>query len=266
MTMETQRTNRINEVFSDKKGSILSVYFTAGFPALEDTLSIARSLEESGADIIEIGMPFSDPIADGPTIQESNTIALKNGMTLEILFKQLATLRETVTLPVILMGYINPVLQFGIEKFCAHCEKTGVDGLILPDLPMSEYLEEYKPVFERYGLKNIFLITPQTDEERIRQIDQSTDGFIYMVSTAATTGATTGFGDEQIAYFKRISEMNLKNPLLVGFGISNHTSFSLVSKYTHGAIIGSAFIRLLHESKDKETAIKKFINDIKQPS
>lgn len=264
--METKLTNRINRVFSEKGKGILSVYFTAGFPALEDTLSIATTLEKAGADIIEIGMPFSDPIADGPTIQDSNTIALNNGMSLEVLFRQLQDLRENVTIPVILMGYINPVLQYGVEDFCKRCEEVGIDGLILPDLPMSEYIEEYKVLFESYGLKNIFLITPQTAESRIREIDHGTDGFIYMVSTAAVTGATGSFGEEQKAYFKRIRDMRLNNPLLVGFGISNHETFSTVNEYANGAIIGSAFIRLLKESRNQETSINEFIKDIKQPS
>jgi tryptophan synthase alpha chain len=264
--METKVTNRINKVFAEKSTGILSVYFTAGFPKMEDTLTIATALENAGADIIEIGMPFSDPIADGPTIQDSNTTALNNGMSLEVLFQQLQELRQSVTIPVILMGYINPVLQYGVEEFCRRCDEVGIDGLILPDLPMSEYLEEYKGLFESYGLKNIFLITPQTAESRIRKIDENTNGFIYMVSTAAVTGSTGSFGEEQKAYFRRIRDMQLMNPLLVGFGISNHESFTTVNEYANGAIIGSAFIRLLKESQNLTTSINKFIQDIKQPS
>ncbi len=266
MDTKAMHQNRINQSFQEGKKGLLSVYYTAGYPALGDTMEIARSLEEAGADLIEIGMPFSDPIADGPTIQESNNIALKNGMTIDTLFHQLEGLREEVTIPVILMGYINPVIQYGVEKFCASCEKVGIDGLILPDLPMKEYLEDYKALFDRHGLKNIFLITPQTSESRIREIDAATDGFIYMVSSASTTGAKEGFGEDQIQYFKRIHAMGLKNPLLVGFGISNHATYSIVSEHADGAIIGSAFIRLLQEANDKPEAIKQFINDIKRPT
>lgn len=266
--METQKMNRtenrINRLFEEKENDILSVYFTAGFPATDDTLRIAMALDKAGADIIEIGMPFSDPVADGPTIQESNKTALDNGMNLRLLFGQLKELRKNVKIPVVLMGYVNPILQFGLEAFCRQCQETGVDGLILPDLPMAEYLEEYKDLFDQFGLKNIFLITPQTSQERIRLIDESTDGFIYVVSTAATTGARDTFGEEQIRYFQRIRDMHLSNPLLVGFGISNHTTYSLVNEYTSGAIIGSAFIRLLKESSDLEKDIETFINDIKQ--
>ncbi len=267
MTMNTtEKQNRLNRTLSDTKGELLSVYYTAGFPALDDTLDIAVALEEAGADIIEIGMPFSDPIADGPTIQESNTQALKNGMTIEVLFGQLERLREKVTIPVILMGYINPVLQYGVERFCTRCEETGIDGLILPDLPMAEYLEEYRELFEGHGLKNVFLITPQTSEKRIREIDEATNSFIYMVSSASTTGSRKGFGEEQLHYFSRIREMKLSNPLLVGFGISSHETWRTVCEYAQGAIIGSAFIRLLREAKDKKAAIKEFIQDIKRPS
>ena len=233
---------------------------------MDNTLPIAEALEAAGADLIEVGMPFSDPIADGPTIQESNTLALNNGMTIDTLFGQLENLRKTVTVPVILMGYINPVLQYGVEKFCRKCEETGVDGLILPDLPMAEYLTEYRELFDRHGLKNIFLITPQTSEARIHQIDEATDSFIYMVSSASTTGAKEGFGEEQINYFQRIRNLGLKNPLLVGFGISNRDTFNTVCEYAQGAIIGSAFIRLLKESTNKTQAIKDFIQEIKRPS
>lgn len=262
----TKKENRLNQTFREASGGLLSVYYTAGFPDLTDTLAIARSLEASGADIIEIGMPFSDPIADGPTIQDSNTIALKNGMTIDRLFQQLEALRDDVTLPVILMGYVNPVLQYGVEKFCRRCEEVGIDGLILPDLPMAEYLEEYKLLFDAHGLRNIFLITPQTSEARIRQIDEATDSFIYMVSSASTTGAREGFGEEQLQYFERVRNMKLRNPLLIGFGISNHETYSRVVEYASGAIIGSAFIRLLKESSDQDSAIKEFINDIKRPT
>ena len=255
--------NRINQLFESSMKDVLNVYFTAGYPSLEDTLTVAQYLNDSGADIIEIGMPFSDPVADGPTIQESNTVALQNGMSIRKLFEQLEGLREHVSIPVILMGYLNPVLQYGIEQFCEKCQQVGIDGLILPDLPMHEYLEHYKEKFERYGLKNIFLITPQTSEERIRVIDDNTDGFIYMVSSASTTGARSEIGDSQRHYFKRIAEMGLKNPTLIGFGISNRETFKNAAAHANGAIIGSAFIKLLHAEGPDEQMIKKFIKDIK---
>ena len=255
--------NRIDKLFAGESTNLLSVYFTAGFPSADDTLTIARALDEAGADIIEIGMPFSDPIADGPTIQESNNAALKNGMTIKRLFDQLERLRDNVKVPVILMGYINPVLQFGIDAFCKKCQETGIDGLILPDLPMAEYLMHYKDKFESYGLKNVFLITPQTSEERIREIDRNSDGFIYMVSSASTTGAKKSIGNEQLEYFGRISEMNLKNPTLVGFGISSHETFSTACRYSNGAIIGSAFIKILQKEGASAEAITRFIKDIK---
>ena len=262
MTVETM--NRITKLFSEGRSDLLSVYFTAGYPELGDTPAILRALETAGADIIEIGMPFSDPIADGPTIQESNNQALKNGMTIRLLLDQLSGMRDHISLPVILMGYINPVLQFGIEKFCEECRKAGVDGLILPDLPMAEYMGMYKDIFDAYGLKNIFLITPQTSESRIREIDRNTDGFIYMVSSASTTGAKKDIGAEQIDYFKRIQEMELKNPTMVGFGISSHETFRKACDYANGAIIGSAFIKVLQSAGASEDAINKFIRDIKQ--
>ncbi len=261
--MTKTEVNRISQLFSSNEGPLLSVYFTAGFPAKDDTLKIAEWLESGGADIIEIGMPFSDPIADGPTIQESNTAALKNGMTIALLFDQLKTLRQKVQIPVILMGYINPVLQFGIDAFCDKCLETGIDGLILPDLPMAEYLDHYKDRFEQAGLKNIFLITPQTGEARIHEIDSHTDGFIYMVSSASTTGAKSAIGDEQIAYFKRIKDMGLRNPTLVGFGISNHETFTVASRYSQGAIIGSAFIKMLRSEGANEASVKEFVKSIK---
>jgi len=195
--------------------------------------------------MIEIGLPFSDPLADGPTIQDSSTKALRNGMTSELLFKQIRDIRETVSIPLIIMGYFNPMLQFGVEAFCKKCQEVGVDGLIIPDLPVDVYHKEYKSTFEKYGLINVFLITPQTSDERIRFIDSVSDGFIYMVSSASTTGAKTGFGNEQDVYFDRIAKMNLKNPQIVGFGISNNETFTQATKQAKGAIIGSAFIKYL---------------------
>jgi tryptophan synthase alpha chain len=260
---QVEHSNRITELFRNKGNELLSVYYTAGFPKLNDTLPIAEALEKAGADIIEIGMPFSDPIADGPTIQESNNTALQNGMNIKLLFQQLKNLRNHVGIPVILMGYINPVIQFGIENFCSQCRETGIDGLILPDLPMAEYLEHYRDRFEEHGLKNIFLITPQTSVDRIREIDENTDGFIYMVSSASTTGARNSIGEDQVSYFERIRNMKLKNPTLVGFGISNHETFKTASGFSNGAIIGSAFIKVLQREGVSEEAIFNFIKGIK---
>ena len=256
--------NRIDQAFIDKKDRLLNVYFTAGYPNLEDTLSIAKALDEGGADLIEIGLPFSDPVADGPTIQASSTVALENGMTLNKLFDQLATLREHVKLPVLLMGYINPVLQYGFEAFCAKCAEVGIDGLILPDLPMYEYEEMYQSVLEKYGLYNVFLITPQTSEERIQKIDSLSKGFIYMVSSASTTGAKSGISTEQISYFQKINSMGLKNKRLIGFGISDNESFSKACEFADGAIIGSAFIKLLEGNSSSEN-IKNYIQQVKSP-
>ena len=234
--------NRINQKLQENK-KILSIYFTAGYPSLNDTVTIIENLEKSGVDMIEIGLPFSDPLADGPTIQESSTQALKNGMTSELLFNQLKDIRKTVTIPLIIMGYFNPILQYGVENFCKKCQDIGIDGFIIPDLPVDVYHLEYKTIFESYGLINIFLITPQTPDKRIKYIDSVSDGFIYMVSSASTTGAKSGFGDEQTNYFKRISDMNLKNPQVIGFGISNEETFNQATTHSKGAIIGSAFIK-----------------------
>ncbi|OEK01540.1 tryptophan synthase subunit alpha [Roseivirga sp. 4D4] len=255
--------NRIEQLFNRKSERVLNVYFTAGYPTLNDTVSIMQSLEASGADLIEIGIPFSDPIADGPTIQESNGIALDNGMTLKLLLEQLEGVREKVNIPIILMGYINPIVQYGIEAFCQKCEEVGVDGLILPDLPMFEYLEVYKPLFEKHGLLNIFLITPQTSESRIREIDENSNGFIYMVSSASTTGAKTGISQDQEAYFSRIKEMNLKNPTLIGFGISNKETFDKACENANGAIIGSAFIKAISQEGEVANNINEFIQSVK---
>ncbi|MBW3466572.1 tryptophan synthase subunit alpha [Arthrospiribacter ruber] len=256
--------NRIHTLFNKKKDRVLSIYFTAGFPRLEDTLSIMEAIESAGADIIEIGVPYSDPIADGPTIQDSNQIALENGMSLKKLFSQLEGFRDKVQLPVVLMGYLNPIIQYGMEDFCAKCESLGIDGLILPDLPMQQYLDEFKGIFEKHGLSNTFLISPQTSESRIREIDQHSDGFIYMVSSHSITGAKSGISEEQIAYFQRVKEMKLKNPRLIGFGISDADSFQTASEYSNGAIIGSAFIKILKESKNLKTDIKKYIQSVIQ--
>ncbi|MDM9632377.1 tryptophan synthase subunit alpha [Robiginitalea aurantiaca] len=241
---ENKKTDRIG-VALKKEGPLLSIYFTAGYPHLEDTLPVLRELQKNGVDMIEIGLPFSDPLADGPTIQESSMAALKNGMTTHRLFDQLRDVRSEIHLPLILMGYFNPVLQFGVEAFCEKCREVGIDGLILPDLPLEIYQKQYRAIFEKYGLKMVFLITPQTSEARIRTIDRTSDAFIYMVSTASTTGAQQGFDPAAEDYFKRVSEMNLKNPQIVGFGISNAQTFGQATKHAKGAIIGSAFIKTL---------------------
>lgn len=255
--------NRLSVLFSATKGHLLNVYFTAGFPELNDTTKILQTLQEAGADIVEIGMPYSDPLADGPTIQQSNTVALRNGMSIKKLFEQLAEVRNTITSPIILMGYLNPVLQYGFEKFCADAARVGVDGLILPDMPLPEYEAEYRPILERYNLSAIFLITPQTSAVRIRQIDALTNSFIYMVSTASTTGNTVAGTDNQLAYFERIRQMNLKNPKLIGFGIADRKSFDLACRYAEGAIIGSAFIKVIQQPVGLHENIKRFIRDIK---
>lgn len=256
--------NRIDNLFSKKKRDVLSVYYSAGYPQVGDTRVVMRALQHAEADMIEIGMPFSDPVADGPTIQESNMQALKNGMSIALLFDQLAGFRDEIDIPVILMGYINPVLQYGLERFCKKCSETGVDGVILPDLPMQEYMEEYKSMFERYGLFNIFLITPQTSEQRVREIDGQSRGFIYMVSTSSTTGARQGISEEQTSYFTKIREMDLQNPLMIGFGISNRQTFSHACEYASGAIIGSAFIKTLASARQMEEDIQSFIKEIKR--
>ncbi len=257
--------NRINKLFQDKKEKILSVYFTAGHPNLNDTVEIIQQLEKNGVDLIEIGMPFSDPTADGPTIQRSSETALKNGMSLKLLFEQLKNIRETVKIPLILMGYINPVYQFGVEKFCEKCAETGIDGLILPDLPLDEYEAFYKQIFEKYNLHNILLITPQTSETRIRQIDEASTGFIYMVSSSSTTGSGKKVEDFQREYFERIQSMNLKNPRLIGFGISDRATFKNACKYANGAIIGSAFVKAIASGSELNDSISQFVKSIVSP-
>ena len=251
--------NRLTERLS-AEGKILSIYATAGFPQLKDTLQVLKELENAGVDLIEIGMPFSDPLADGPTIQESSTKALMNGMTTELLFEQLKEVRNHLSIPLILMGYFNPVLQFGVEKFLKKAAEIGIDGVILPDLPLEVYEREYKDLFEAYDLSMIFLITPQTPESRIRQIEQASTSFIYMVSTSSTTGAQEGFNQESMEYFQRIEAMNLKVPTVVGFGISNAASYRQATSHSKGAIIGSAFIKAL--SKEGIEGIPSFIKSI----
>ena len=255
--------NRIQKKLGEDK-KLLSIYFSAGYPNLNDTVSIIQDLEKNGVDMIEIGLPFSDPLADGPTIQKSSTIALKNGMGTDLLFNQLKEIRKTVSIPLIIMGYFNPVLQYGVENFCKKCQEIGIDGLILPDLPLDVYREEYDTIFKKYNLINIFLITPQTSDARIRQIDDASDGFIYMVSSASTTGAKQGLGEEQEAYFERIAGMNLKNPQIVGFGISNARTFEQATRTAKGAIIGSAFIKIL--SQQGTAGISEFIKHLNPKS
>lgn len=255
--------NKLNTLLKQKK-NLLSIYFTAGYPKLDSTIPVLKALEEAGADFVEIGMPFSDPLADGPVIQDSSTTALKNGMSLKVLFEQLSKVEARVTMPVILMGYLNPILSFGMDKFIAKCKETGISGLIIPDLPFETYVEKYQTLFEDAGINNIFLITPQTPEERVRKLDEATSGFIYMVSSAAVTGAKDGLADDQIRYFERINGMNLENPRMVGFGISNHDTFNKVCQYAAGAIVGSAFIKLLTQKGESREAIHEFIKTLKQ--
>ena len=257
--------NRINNLFETKKENILSVYFTAGFPKLNNTVEIIQLLEKNGVDLIEIGIPFSDPTADGPTIQRSSETALKNGMNLELLFEQLQNIRESVKIPLILMGYFNPVYQIGVERFCAKCAEIGIDGTILPDLPLNEFENEYKRFFVKNGLHNVLLITPQTSENRIKQIDAACSGFIYMVSSSSTTGAGKKVEDFQQSYFERIQNMELKNPRLIGFGISDNATFTNACKYANGAIIGSAFVKSLQSGLNLEESISQFVRDIKNP-
>ena len=255
--------NRINQLFQEKNKNILSIYYTAGYPNLQDTLTIARELESAGADMLEIGFPYSDPVADGPVIQASSKKALDNGMDLRILFEQLKDLRKFVKIPVLLMGYVNPLLQYGVENFCKACAEVGVDGLIVPDLPMVEYEEFYKDTFQQYGISNIFLITPQTTADRIRKIDTLTNGFIYMVSSSATTGKNLSLSQVTEDYFSRVAAMELKNPAMIGFGISDQASFDKACQYARGAIIGTAFVKAI-ESGDLKENIQDFMKGFAQ--
>ena len=256
--------NRINQLFKEKKSDILSLYFCAGHPTADSTAEIIRTLARRGIDMVEIGIPFSDPMADGPVIQDAATKALRNGMSLHKLFSQLKDIRKDVDIPLLLMGYLNPVIRYGFENFCQHCAECGIDGMILPDLPFHDYMETFKPVADRYGLKIIMLITPETSDERIRFIDRNTDGFIYMVSSAATTGAQKEFDDEKQAYFNRVNRMNLMNPRMIGFGISNKQTLDSARHNASGAIIGSKFVSLLNRSATADEALDSLFADLQQ--
>ncbi|MCX6327831.1 MAG: tryptophan synthase subunit alpha [Bacteroidia bacterium] len=250
--------NRIDKMFQSEKNKILSVYFTAGYPTFDSVEEIILLLEKNNVDMIELGIPYSDPLADGPVIQETGKIAIANGMTLKHLFLQLKNIRKKTSIPLLLMGYFNPVLQFGFDLFCMSAEEAGIDGLIIPDLPLPEYEEHYKEIIGRYNLKIIFLITPDTSWKRIKQIDELSNGFIYMVSSSSTTGKMNIFNDDQLNYFARIASMKLRNPILVGFGIHNRETLEQVYSYCDGAIVGSAFMRELQRSTSIEDGIKKF--------
>ena len=254
--------NRITQLFEMKKTGILSVYFTAGYPALNDTLGILSALQTNGIDMVEIGIPFSDPMADGPVIQGATMQALQNGMSLRLLFEQLKDMRHTIRIPVILMGYLNPVMQYGFERFCQSCKDAGVDGVIIPDLPFADYLADYKDIADRYDIKIIMLISPETSEERIRLIDEHTNGFIYMVSSASITGVQNRFSGTVQAYFQRVRSMNLKNPQLIGFGISNQETFQAAMANASGAIVGSKFIELLDKNIDTEVSVTDLLKSL----
>ena len=249
--------NRINHLFQNKKQGILSIYFCAGHPTLDSTADTIVALSEGGVDMIEIGIPFSDPMADGPVIQDAATKALKGGMSLRVLFEQLAHIRSKVSIPLLAMGYLNPIMHYGFENFCAKCSEVGIDGMIIPDLPFKDYMEKYKAVADRHGLKIIMLITPETSEERIRFIDAHTDGFIYMVSSAATTGARSEFDSANLEYFSRINSMGLSNPRMIGFGISNRNTLQAALSNAAGAIIGSKFVSLLNDCPAPREALRQ---------
>jgi tryptophan synthase alpha chain len=252
---------RIEELFKRKQQRVLNLYCTAGFPKLESTMEVMKALQDNGADLIELGMPYSDPLADGEVIQQSGAVALQNGMTISILFRQLEEMRANVHLPVILMGYMNPVLQYGFENFCAKAAEVGIDGLILPDLPMYEYESEYGEIIRRYNLNYIFLVTPETKDERLKRIDELSSGFLYAVSSSSTTGNSKDIS-EQEGYFKKLRDLKLTNPILVGFGIKDRETFEAACKYTNGAIIGSAYIKALGNGKDVNLATRDFLQTI----
>lgn len=255
--------NRLNQLFNTKKQDLLSIYFTAGYPVLNTTVDIAEALEKAGADFLEVGFPYSDPVADGPTIQNSSQQALENGMTLKVLFEELKELRKRVSIPIILMGYANPMVQYGVERFCQTAAEVGVDGVIVPDLPMYEYENMYKDTFAKYGLSNIFLVTPQTSEDRIRKIDGLSNSFIYLLSSSSITGGSLNVSDKIEDYYKRVKAMELKNPLIIGFGISNNATYKKACEYANGAIVGSAFVKYLGSRPDYLQGIGDFVKTIK---
>ncbi|MBO4602938.1 MAG: tryptophan synthase subunit alpha [Salinivirgaceae bacterium] len=257
--------NKINKLFSecaDRK--LLSLYFCAGCPTLEGTADVILTLQDNGIDMIEVGIPFSDPLADGPVIQSAGTVALKNGATLQKIFDQLESIKDKVRIPLVMMGYLNVVMHYGIERFCQSCVKCGASGAIIPDLPFDDYLRDVKPIADKYDLRIIMMITPETSEERIRFIDEHTDGFIYMVSSASITGTQNSFGDAKLEYFKRIDAMKLKNPRMIGFGISNKQTLENAQEYAAGAIIGSKFVSLLNEKGNPKDAVDALYQAIKQ--
>ena len=257
--------NKINQLFADNKDKkLLSLYFCAGSPTLEGTGDVILAMQRRGIAMIEVGIPFSDPLADGPVIQSAATQALKNGMTLKTLFAQLKAIKTEVEIPLVLMGYLNPILHYGIDAFCQSCVESGVSGMIIPDLPFKDYQDTVKPIADRYGLRVIMLITPETSEDRIRFIDDNTDGFIYMVSSAAITGAQKSFDDAKQDYFRRINQMNLRNPRMIGFGISNKQTLEAAQSNAAGAIIGSKFVTLLNESTNADEALDKLFEALKR--
>ncbi len=254
--------NRIDQLFATKGENILSVYYPAGFPNLNDTMPTLRALQNQGVDMVELGVPFSDPMADGVVIQQASTRALSNGMTLKRLFSQIESMRTEITIPVILMGYLNPIMHFGFEAFCKECQRVGVDGVIIPDLPFKEYMDEYKATADSYGINMVMFISPETSEERVRLIDDNTSGFIYMVSSAGTTGARNSFDGASDGYFERINSMGLKNPRLIGFGISNRETLLDAFRSSNGAIIGSHFVKLLESEPSAEDAVSELLNSM----
>jgi tryptophan synthase alpha chain len=252
---------RIEELFERKNNNILNVYCTAGFPTLTSTIEVMKSLQESGADMIELGIPYSDPLADGPVIQASSTVALQNGMTIKKLFEQLNNFRTIIQLPVLLMGYMNPILQYGFENFCADAAAVGIDGLILPDLPEYEFESEYGKIINNYGLDFVFLVTPETTEARVKRLDQLSSGFLYAVSSSSTTGKEKKMEDVT-SYLATLKNFHLKNPILVGFGIRDRQSFQAACQAANGAIIGTAYIKVLNQGTDVKSATKQFLSGI----
>jgi tryptophan synthase alpha chain len=253
--------SRINELFNRKQNNVLNIYCTAGYPRFDSTLKVMNALQENSVDIIELGIPYSDPLADGPVIQMSNSVALKNGMTIKKLFEQLKNLRSSIQIPVLLMGYLNPVLQYGFEKFCTEAATVGVDGLIIPDLPQYEFEKDYRTVIKKYGLDFVFLVTPETSTERIKRLDELSSGFLYAVSSSSTTGSNKN-ADEMQDFIKKLQNLELKNPVLVGFGIKDKSTFEAACKYSNGAIIGSAYIKAIENVENVNAATKSFVSSV----